>query len=59
MLGFSPGVFPGVFLLSRLRWSGLPVDLAIGFGPGFKAIMIILTCMRANCSYVNISITVH
>nr|WP_306804116.1 hypothetical protein [Providencia sp. PROV024] len=36
LLGFRPGVFPGVFLLSRRRWSGLPVESAIGFGPGFK-----------------------
>jgi len=39
LLGFTPGVFPGVFLLSRRRWSGLPVDFAIGFGPGLRAII--------------------
>lgn len=38
LLGFKLGVFPGVFLLSRRRRSGLPVDWAIGFGPGFKPI---------------------
>jgi hypothetical protein len=37
--GFNDGVFPGVFLLSRCRWSGLPVDVAILFGPGLSAIV--------------------
>ena len=37
--GFSEGVFPGVCLLSRCRWSGLPVDLAIRFGPGLMPII--------------------
>lgn len=36
LLGLRAGVLPGVFLLSRRRWSGLPVDLAIGFGPGLS-----------------------
>lgn len=40
-LGFNPGVFPGVFLLSRLRLSGLPVESAIGFGPSLRAILSI------------------
>lgn len=38
--GFKVGVFPGVFLLSRWRLSGLPVDSAILFGPGLSAIII-------------------
>lgn len=42
LLGFKLGVFLGVFLLSRLRWSGLPVDFAIGFGPGLRATIVIL-----------------
>ena len=42
LLGFNPGVFPGVFLLSRLRLSGLPVESAIGFGPSLSAITVIL-----------------
>jgi hypothetical protein len=37
--GLSDGVFPGVSLLSRRRLSGLPVDLAIGFGPGLIAMI--------------------
>lgn len=36
------GVFPGVFLLSRRRLSGLPVDFAIGFGPGLIGTSILL-----------------
>lgn len=51
LLGFNPGVFPGVFLLSRLRLSGLPVESAIGFGPGFKAIIIILSIKRRSLTY--------
>lgn len=39
-LGFSFGLLPGVSLLSRRRLSTSPVDLAIGFGPGFKFPMI-------------------
>lgn len=38
LLGFNDGVFPGVLLLSRRRWSGFPVDLAIGLGPGLRDI---------------------
>lgn len=37
--GFNEGVLPGVFLLSRCRLSGLPVDLAIRLGPGLSAIL--------------------
>jgi hypothetical protein len=37
LLGLRDGVFPGVVLLSRRRWSGFPVDFAIGFGPGLSA----------------------
>ncbi|MBI3133664.1 MAG: hypothetical protein HYZ14_03215 [Bacteroidetes bacterium] len=37
LLGFKPGVLPGVLLLSLRRRSGLPVDGAIGFGPGLMA----------------------
>ena len=42
LLGFNDGVFPGVSLLSRRRLSGSPVDLAIGFGPGLRPIIVIL-----------------
>jgi len=35
--GFRLGVFPGVFLLSRCRRSGFPVESAILFGLGFKS----------------------
>ncbi|BFP43209.1 hypothetical protein FGF1_40540 [Flavobacteriaceae bacterium GF1] len=34
--GFKEGVFPGVSLLSLCLLSGLPVDFAIRFGPGFN-----------------------
>jgi hypothetical protein len=37
--GLREGVFPGVVLLSLRLWSGLPVDFAIGFGPGFNPII--------------------
>ena len=46
LLGFNPGVFPGVFLLSRLRLSSLPVESAIGFGPGLRPIIVILLIKR-------------
>lgn len=36
------GVLPGVSLLSRRRLSGLPVDLAIGLGPGLIAMSALL-----------------
>jgi hypothetical protein len=42
LLGFNLGVF----LLSRRRCSGFPVDLANGFGPGFKPITISLHLPR-------------
>lgn len=42
LCGLSVGVFPGVSLLSRRRLSGLPVDLAVGFGPGLMAIIALL-----------------
>jgi len=42
--GLSAGVFPGVFLLSRCRWSGLPVEVAILLGPGFSAIILVFIC---------------
>jgi hypothetical protein len=51
LLGFNPGVFPGVFLLSRLRLSGLPVESAIGFGPGLRAIIVILSIKRKSLNY--------
>lgn len=35
-------MFPGVSLLSRRRLSGLPVDLAIGFGPVLIVMIVIL-----------------
>lgn len=50
LLGFSPGVFPGVFLLSRRRWSGFPVESAIGFGPGLSAISFVHKCIRGSPS---------
>jgi hypothetical protein len=40
--GFKNGVFPGVSLLSLARLSGFPVDLAILFGPGLSAIVLVL-----------------
>lgn len=51
LLGFNPGVFPGVFLLSRLRLSGLPVESAIGFGPGLRATIVILSIKRKSLNY--------
>ncbi|MER2413429.1 hypothetical protein ABS846_28110, partial [Klebsiella pneumoniae] len=54
LLGFNLSVFPGVFLLSRWRWSGCPVDSAIRFGPGLRAIMDILHRVKRklyNCIY--------
>ncbi len=42
LLGLRDGVFPGVDLLSRRRWSGFPVDFAIGLGPGLSAIDALL-----------------
>jgi hypothetical protein len=39
---FSTGVFFGVSLLSRRRLSGLPVDFAIGLGPGLIVILKLL-----------------
>jgi hypothetical protein len=51
LLGFNPGVFPGVFLLSRLRLSGLPVESAIGFGPGLRAIIFILVIERKSLTF--------
>lgn len=40
MCGLRDGVFPGVVLLSLCRLSGLPVDLAILFGPGLIPITL-------------------
>ncbi|MEM5445804.1 hypothetical protein, partial [Serratia marcescens] len=54
LLGFNLSVFPGVFLLSRWRWSGCPVDSAIRFGPGLRALMDILHRVKRklyNCIY--------
>ncbi len=42
LLGFKLGLFPGVLLLSRRRLSSFPVDLAIGFGPGLSAMIVLL-----------------
>lgn len=42
LLGFKSGLFPCVSLLSRRRLSTSPVDLAIGFGPGLRAIRFLL-----------------
>jgi len=42
LLGFNLSVFPGVFLLSRWRLSGSPVDSAIRFGPGLRLIVVLL-----------------
>ncbi|WP_394906446.1 hypothetical protein [uncultured Mesonia sp.] len=39
LCGLSDGVFPGVFLLSLWRLSGLPVVFAILFGPGLIPII--------------------
>ena len=39
-------------MLSRLRWSGFPVDFAIGFGPGLRAIVVFLKSIRANLSQI-------
>jgi hypothetical protein len=38
---FNDGVLPGVVLLSLWRWSVLPVEVAILFGPGFSAILLL------------------
>lgn len=42
LLGFNLSVFPGVFLLSRWRLSGSPVDSAIRFGPGLRLMIVTL-----------------
>ncbi len=42
LLGLRDGVLPGVVLLSRRRWSGFPVDFAIGLGPGLSAMGALL-----------------
>lgn len=42
LLGFKLDLFPGVLLLSRRRLSSFPVDLAIGFGPGLSAMVVLL-----------------
>ena len=39
MCGLREGTLPGMDLLSLWRLSGLPVDLAILFGPGFIPIV--------------------
>jgi hypothetical protein len=39
--GFNNGVLPGVFLLSRWRWSGFPVEVATLFGPGLIGCVVI------------------
>ena len=39
--GFNDGALPGVPLLSSLRWSGFPVEVATLFGPGLIALMVI------------------
>lgn len=44
--GLRVGVFPGVSLLSRRRLSGLPVDLAVGFGPGLIAMIALLVVLE-------------
>jgi len=49
--GFNDGVFPGVLLLSRWRWSGFPVDVAILFGPVFSPIVfdfLLVTLLKYN-----------
>nr|ACK87018.1 hypothetical protein [Pectobacterium atrosepticum] len=48
LLGFNLSVFPGVFLLSRWRLSGSPVDSAMRFGPGLRLIIFILLNLRGN-----------
>jgi hypothetical protein len=53
LLGLRDDVFPGVLLLSRRRWSGFPVDFAIGFGPGLSAMNALLFDLRKlACSYL-------
>lgn len=39
--GFNDGVLPGVFLLSRWLSSCFPVDIAVLFGPGLIACVVI------------------
>jgi hypothetical protein len=39
--GFNDGVLPGVLLLSRWRWSGFPVEVAVLFGPGLSAMILL------------------
>lgn len=51
--GFSDGVFPGVFLLSRWRWSGFPVEMAVRFGPGLIARISILKEVLISGNIVN------
>lgn len=51
--GFNEGVLPGVFLLSRCRWSGLPVDVAILLGPGLSAIVLGFIYVIKNIIYLN------
>jgi len=51
--GFREGVLPGVLLLSLWRLSGLPVDLAILFGPGlsgmiFYVLLLITLILKTN-----------
>ncbi|MHB2800297.1 hypothetical protein ACYBZ1_25745, partial [Klebsiella pneumoniae] len=46
LLGFNLSVFPGVFLLSRWRLSGSPVESAIRFGPGLRPIIVILSIVK-------------
>lgn len=43
--GFKDGVFPRLSLLSRCRSSGLPVEIAIHFGPGLSAMVLIINLL--------------
>ena len=44
---------PGVVLLSRWRWSGLPVEVAILFGPGLSAIILFFNVLMKKNKFKN------
>lgn len=53
MCGLREGTLPGVDLLSLWRLSGLPVDLAILFGPGFILIASLILNFVAISPIIN------
>ena len=53
MCGLREGTLPGVDLLSLWRLSGLPVDLAILFGPGFIPIVSMILNFVAILPIIN------